>query len=107
KRDQAFLSLLEGCKLFVMLNVWLVIRESSGLANQFLDLVEHKTVDVVEAVASKPALGKQFKKEAKAVAEALEALTLEQLDALEKQLTSQGYDVVSVVSIGHLTGEAI
>ncbi|SCV65888.1 hypothetical protein ANAPC5_01269 [Anaplasma phagocytophilum] len=58
---------------------------------QFLDPVDHKTVDVVEAVASKPALGKQFKKEAKAVAEALEALTLEQLDALEKQLASHGY----------------
>ncbi|KAG0413209.1 hypothetical protein HPB47_009653, partial [Ixodes persulcatus] len=58
------------------------------------DLTQHTkatgTVDVVEAVASKPALGKQFKKEAKAVAEALEALTLEQLDVLEKQLASQG-----------------
>ncbi|CAN7996679.1 unnamed protein product, partial [Ixodes pacificus] len=51
----------------------------------------YTTVDVVEAVASKPALGKQFKKEAKAVAEALEALTLKQLDELEKQLASQGY----------------
>ncbi|XP_040074995.1 glycine--tRNA ligase [Ixodes scapularis] len=53
-------------------------------------LAQPKTVDVVEAVASKPALGKQFKKEAKAVAEALEALTLKQLDELEKQLASQG-----------------
>ncbi|EEC19534.1 glycyl-tRNA synthetase, putative [Ixodes scapularis] len=61
-----------------------------GIVRQFLDPVDHKTVDVVEAVASKPALGKQFKKEAKAVAEALEALTLEQLDELEKQLASQG-----------------
>ncbi|KAH9369689.1 hypothetical protein HPB48_007656 [Haemaphysalis longicornis] len=54
------------------------------------------TVDVVEAIPNKAALGKQFKKDAKPVSDALAALTAEQVDKLEKDLNERGDSEVSV-----------
>lgn len=59
-------------------------------------LPQPKTVDVVEAIPNKAALGKQFKKDAKSVSDALAALTPEQVGELEKNLNEHGDSEVSV-----------
>ncbi|KAL1430058.1 hypothetical protein MTO96_015538 [Rhipicephalus appendiculatus] len=56
----------------------------------------HKTVDVVEALPNKAAIGKQFKKEAKPVSDALAALAAQQVDLLEKDLNEKGESEVAV-----------
>ncbi|XP_075536442.1 glycine--tRNA ligase [Dermacentor variabilis] len=59
-------------------------------------LPQPKTVDVVEALPNKAALGKQFKKEAKPVSDAIAALAPEQVDLLEKDLNEKGESEVAV-----------
>lgn len=59
-------------------------------------LPEPKTVDMIEAVAQKPVIGKQFKKDAKVVVEALEALGPELVVDLERKLTDLGETDVQV-----------
>ncbi|XP_064455487.1 glycine--tRNA ligase-like [Ornithodoros turicata] len=53
-------------------------------------LPEPVIIDVTEAVPQKAGIGKQFKKEAKVVVDALEALKPEDVEDLEKKLTETG-----------------
>lgn len=53
-------------------------------------LDQPKTIDVVEAAPNKGTLGKVFKKDAKAVTEALASLSLQDIEALEKSLDATG-----------------
>jgi len=53
-------------------------------------LPQPKTVDVVEPVVAKSQLGKEFKKDAKKVTDALTALSPDQLTEMEAQLASEG-----------------
>lgn len=55
-----------------------------------------KTIEVTEAVPNKAAIGKQFKKEAKAITEALAKLSLEEVKNLNQQLESAGEAKVKV-----------
>lgn len=54
-------------------------------------LDQPKTIDVVEAAPNKGTLGKAFKKDAKAVTEALASLSLQDIEALEKSLDAIGW----------------
>lgn len=49
-------------------------------------LAEPKVEDVVAAVPNKGAIGKGFKKDAKIIMEQLAALSVEEIESLEKQL---------------------
>ncbi|XP_059618658.1 glycine--tRNA ligase [Phlebotomus argentipes] len=53
-------------------------------------LPEPKTMDVTEAVPNKPAIGKVFKKDAKAIVDALANLSLSDLQSLENSLNEDG-----------------
>lgn len=53
-------------------------------------LAEPKTIDVVEAVPNKGVLGKSFKKDAKAITDALTNLEISELENIEKKIKSQG-----------------
>lgn len=53
-------------------------------------LAEPKTIDVVEAVPNKGVLGKHFKKDAKAITDALTNLQISELEDIENKLESQG-----------------
>lgn len=53
-------------------------------------LPEPKVIDVVEAQPNKEALGKTFKKEAKSIMDSLAALSIEDVEDLEKKLESTG-----------------
>lgn len=66
-------------------------------------LATPKTVDVVEPVVAKSVLGKQFKKDAKKVTDALAALTEEQLTELETQLKEAGTYQLSAEGGGTFT----
>lgn len=54
-------------------------------------LPEPKVVDVVEVVPNKGALGKAFKKDAKAITDKLASLDKSEAEELEKRLESDGY----------------
>uniref|UniRef100_A0A336M2S1 Glycine--tRNA ligase n=1 Tax=Culicoides sonorensis TaxID=179676 RepID=A0A336M2S1_CULSO len=49
-----------------------------------------KTIEVTEAVPNKPAIGKQFKKDAKAITEALAKLSLDDLKTMGQQIEASG-----------------
>uniref|UniRef100_A0A1B0GLL4 Glycine--tRNA ligase n=1 Tax=Lutzomyia longipalpis TaxID=7200 RepID=A0A1B0GLL4_LUTLO len=53
-------------------------------------LPEPKSVDVTEAIPNRPAIGKEFKKDAKSIIDALAALTLSDLQTLENSLNETG-----------------
>ena len=53
-------------------------------------LAEPKTIDVVEAVPNKAAVGKSFKKEAKEIMEALSSLEPSAVEAVEASLKAKG-----------------
>ncbi|GJQ70276.1 Aats-gly [Trypoxylus dichotomus] len=53
-------------------------------------LAEPKTVDVVEAVPNKAAIGKAFKKDAKLITDALAALNIDDIESIEKKLEVDG-----------------
>lgn len=53
-------------------------------------LAEPKVVDVVEAAPNKGALGKTFKKDAKAITDALANLQVSDVKELERKLNSDG-----------------
>lgn len=53
-------------------------------------LAEPKTIDVVEAIPNKGVLGKYFKKDAKAITDALMNLQISELEEIEQKLESQG-----------------
>lgn len=59
-------------------------------------LPEPKTIDVVEAVANKGAVGKAFKKEAKEIMEALSKLEPAAVEAVEESLKANGKYVLEV-----------
>ena len=48
------------------------------------------TVDVVEVAPEKGVIGKQFRKEAKVIMDALAALSSSQAEAAEKEATEKG-----------------
>ncbi|CAG9767523.1 unnamed protein product [Ceutorhynchus assimilis] len=52
-----------------------------------------KIIDVVEAAPNKGTLGKYFKKDAKTITDALAALSLNEVAALEKDLEGDGYEL--------------
>lgn len=54
-------------------------------------LSEPKTIQVTEAVPNKAVLGKVFKKDAKIVTDKLAALSLNDLESLEKSLNETGF----------------
>lgn len=56
-------------------------------------LAEPKVVDVCEAAPNRGVIGKAFRKEAKAVLEALSALDKDGVDALEKSVETGSYDL--------------
>lgn len=56
-------------------------------------LPEPKVVDVVEVVPNKGALGKSFKKDAKAITDKLASLGKTEAEDLEKRLESDGYEI--------------
>lgn len=53
-------------------------------------LAEPKVVDVVEAAPNKGALGKAFKKDAKAITDTLANLQVSDVEELERKLNSDG-----------------
>uniref|UniRef100_A0AAR5PG82 Glycine--tRNA ligase n=1 Tax=Dendroctonus ponderosae TaxID=77166 RepID=A0AAR5PG82_DENPD len=53
-------------------------------------LDQPKTVDVVEAAPNKGALGKEFKKDAKKIQDTLASLSIQDIEAIEKNLDSSG-----------------
>lgn len=53
-------------------------------------LAEPKVVDVVEAAPNKGPLGKTFKKDAKAITDALAKLQINDVENLEKSLETNG-----------------
>lgn len=53
-------------------------------------LDQPKTVDVVEAAPNKGAIGKEFKKDAKKIQDALASLSIQEIEAIEKSLDSSG-----------------
>lgn len=55
-----------------------------------------KTIEVTEAVPNKPAIGKQFKKEAKAITDQLSRLSLDEVQAIGKQLEGEGNATIFV-----------
>ncbi|XP_066260516.1 glycine--tRNA ligase [Euwallacea similis] len=60
-------------------------------------LDQPKIIDVVEAAPNKGMLGKTFKKDAKTITEALAALSLSDIEDLEKSLESTGNYQLSVI----------
>lgn len=59
-------------------------------------LQEPKEVDVVECTSNKGSLGKVFKKDAKAIGEYLAALSVEDCDRIEKELSTNGESQIKV-----------
>uniref|UniRef100_A0A8W8M8E5 Glycine--tRNA ligase n=1 Tax=Magallana gigas TaxID=29159 RepID=A0A8W8M8E5_MAGGI len=59
-------------------------------------LQEPKEVDVVECTSNKGSLGKVFKKDAKAIGEYLAALSVEDCDRIEKELSTNGESQITV-----------
>lgn len=59
-------------------------------------LQEPKEVDVVECTSNKGSLGKVFKKDAKAIGEYLAALSAEDCDRIEKELSTNGESQITV-----------
>jgi len=53
-------------------------------------LAAPKTIDVLEAVPDKALIGKALKKDAKAVTEALQQLTVQEIESLESSLKNNG-----------------
>lgn len=70
--------------------IHLVSSELVAFSLKFVLNWDHKTLDVIECVPQKGALGKAFKQDAKVVIEHLSNLTEEKVTALEHAIAHKG-----------------